>query len=93
MRAITGTCTLMYAYWHMCTPFFMQLKLYFNACAVFSDSCLNYFEISMVEESSQPTKHANKIMVSIFLTVKAIILNSHGMIKTGMGAQLKAKGG
>ncbi len=47
----------------------------------------------MVEESSQPTKHANKIMVSIFLTVKAIILDSHGMIKTGRGAQVKDKGG
>jgi len=32
----------------------------------------------MVEESSQWTKHANKILVSIFLTMKATILDTHG---------------
>jgi len=38
-----------------------------------------FFEISTVEESSQPTKYSNKILVSIFLTVKAIILDTHGI--------------
>ncbi len=40
----------------------------------------NYFETSTVEESSLPTEHANKILVSIFLTVKATILDTHGSI-------------
>jgi len=61
----------------MSALFFMQLKLYFNIHAVFSDSCLNFFEIFTVEELSQPTKHANKILVSIYLTVKATILDTH----------------
>jgi len=30
------------------------------------------------EESGQPTIHANKIFISIFLTVKATILDTHG---------------
>ncbi len=34
----------------------------------------------MVEESSQPTKHGNKILVSIFLTIKKdTILDTHGV--------------
>jgi len=44
-------------------PFFMQLKPYFI-----------FFYISADEESTQPTKYANKILVSIFLTMKATIL-------------------
>ncbi len=38
-----------------------------------------FFAISTVEESSQPTKHGNKILVQIFLTVKAIVLDKHGI--------------
>jgi len=34
--------------------------------------------VSMGEESSQPTKHANKIIISIFIIVKATILDTHG---------------
>jgi len=52
----------------MCMPVFSQL----NARA------LVIFEISMVEELSQPTKHANKILVSIFLIMKATIPDTHG---------------
>jgi len=38
------------------------------------------FLISTIEESSQPTKHANKTLVSIFLTKKGImILDTHGI--------------
>jgi len=55
----------------MCTSVFTQLKLYFHARC----SCLNFF--FMVEESSQPTKHANKILVSIFLSMRATILDTH----------------
>ncbi len=33
----------------------------------------------MVEESTQPTNHANKILISIFLSVKATILDTHGI--------------
>jgi hypothetical protein len=32
----------------------------------------------MGEKSSQPTKHANKIIITIFLTAKAMILDTHG---------------
>ncbi len=49
--------------------------LFFNRRALF------FFEISTVEESSQPTEHSNKILVSIFLTVKATILETHGIYK------------
>ncbi len=42
---------------------FIHIEPYFNARALF-------FEISMIEEFSQPIKHANKILVLIFLTVK-----------------------
>jgi len=37
-----------------------------------------YFFISTGEESSRPTKHAIKIIILIFLTVKATILDTHG---------------
>jgi hypothetical protein len=33
--------------------------------------------ISTVEELTQPTKHANKILVPIFLTMKAAIFDTH----------------
>jgi len=50
----------------------------------YSSSCistfvLKFFLISMVEEWSQPTKHANKILVSIFLTMKATTIVTHGI--------------
>jgi len=32
----------------------------------------------MGEEWSQPTKHANKILISIFFTMKATILDTQG---------------
>ncbi len=35
----------------------------------------------MSEESSQPTKHGNKNFVSIFLSMKATILDTQGMWK------------
>jgi len=38
---------------------------------------LMFIEISTVEDLSQPTKYANKILVSIFLTMKATILDTH----------------
>ncbi len=53
----------------VCKP--TQLKPYFNICAII-------FLISTDEESSQPTKHANKILVLIFLTMRATILDIHG---------------
>jgi len=60
---------------HVCkykrTLVFMQLKLYyFNVCA------LIFFT---VEESSQPTKDANKILQSIFLALKATIFDTQGI--------------
>jgi len=51
--------------------------VFYQAQAMFYHLCLNYFEIYTAEESSQPTKRANKILVSIFLTVKATILDTH----------------
>ncbi len=51
---------------------FFQLKSYFNVHALF-------FLISTVKELTQPTKHANKNLVSIFLTMKATILDTRGM--------------
>ncbi len=56
---------------------FTQLKPYFNFCAVFAGLCLNFFEICTVAELSKPTIHGNKILVAIFLTVKATILDTH----------------
>jgi len=41
--------------------------------AVFKDRAL-FFLISTGEESSQPTKHANKIIISIFLIMRPTIL-------------------
>ncbi len=40
--------------------------------------CALIFLISKVEESRQPTKNANKIILSIFLIMKATILDTHG---------------
>ncbi len=40
-------------------------SIFYLTQSVFYHSCLNFLEISMVEESSQPTKHACKILVSI----------------------------
>ncbi len=37
------------------------------------------FLIFAVEESTQPTKYANKILVSICLTMKATILDTQGI--------------
>ncbi len=50
------------------------IKLYFDAHALIS-------LISTVEELSQPTKNANKILVSIFMAMKATILDTHGIIQ------------
>jgi len=33
----------------------------------------------MIEELTQPTKKPNKILVSIFLTVKATVLDTHNI--------------
>jgi len=38
------------------------------------------FFISMVEVLSKPTKHENEILVSIFLTMNATILDTHGRL-------------
>jgi len=43
----------------------------------------------MVEGSGQPTKLANKILVSIFLTMKATILDTHSMSKLPWLTQTK----
>jgi len=54
------------------TPvFFTKLKLYFNVCNLI-------FLTYTVEELTLSTKHANKILVVIFLTMKATILDTHG---------------
>jgi len=45
-----------------CTQVFTKAKQYFNVSALF---------FSTVEESSQPTKHANKILVLIFKTYES----------------------
>jgi len=56
---------------HALMSVFMQLKLYFNVCALI-------FLISEVKGLTRPTKHANKIIILIFLTVMATILDAHG---------------
>jgi hypothetical protein len=51
---------------------------------------LNFFEISTFEDFSQPTiKHANKILVSIFLTMKATIIDTHGVWRDNSEIWLK----
>jgi len=54
---MSGSATFVpaYKYWHMCTPFCYLAK------AAFKCLYLYFFAISTVEESSQPTEHANKI--------------------------------
>jgi len=61
VRANTGAYVL--------TLVFTQLEPYFNICALI-------FLNSTVEESIQSTNHANKILVSIFLTIKATFLDT-----------------
>jgi len=41
----------------------------------------SFFKISMGEEWSQPTKHANKIIISIFFIMKSTILDTHGRFR------------
>jgi hypothetical protein len=41
---------------------------------------MNLFRVSTCEKSSQPNKHANKIIVSIFLTMMVTILDTHGIV-------------
>ena len=55
------------------TLVFMHLKQYFNVCS------LTFFLIPTIEELTQPTKHANRIVVLRFLTMKATILDAHGI--------------
>ncbi len=47
-----------------------------NTSRFFKDGAL-LFLISRGEQLSQPTMHANKIIISIFLIVKATILDTH----------------
>jgi len=72
---------------HTCMHTCICMSLYTPALAGIhvSQSILNkpkvffqFFLNSMCEESSQPTKHANKIIIPIFLTIKATILETHG---------------
>ncbi len=51
----------------------------YAAIAVFLKDHALFFFFSTGEESSQPTKHANKITISIFLIMKATILETQGM--------------
>jgi hypothetical protein len=66
-----GACRLMYAYWHISSS--SRILTFVQSSMVYA---LIIFLISTVEELSQPTKHANKILVSIFLTVKGTILDT-----------------
>jgi hypothetical protein len=51
-----GTRLLTYLYWHLPTPFLQSS----------SHILMPVFEIYTVEELSQPTRHANKILASNF---------------------------
>ncbi len=45
---------------------------------------LYFFNFYVGEESSQPTKHANKTIIMIFSIMKATILDAHGSSKTSL---------
>ncbi len=57
-----------------------QAGIYSSPSIMPSSDCALIFKISIGEESSQPTKHANKIISSIFLIMMDAILDTHGMI-------------
>jgi hypothetical protein len=74
--------TLAYVFWHMCIPFLCSSSsiLMFVQCSLVC--ALIFFGISTVEELTQPSKHANKILVSIILAVKATILDIHASMSS-----------
>jgi len=45
----------------------------------------------MTDESSPPTKHGNKIIISIFLIMKAPIHDTHGIITSNFNAFCNSK--
>jgi len=49
------------------------------AQVAFKCLCLNFFEISTVEELSQPTKQAKRYYHINILIMKATILDTHGI--------------
>ncbi len=55
--------------------FFKMMPYFFKSCPIFLNDAL-FFKICIGEELSQPTKHANKIIMSVFLIMKATILDT-----------------
>ncbi len=68
-----------------CGPYVRHLSICICVLTC-SSSCIltvvpYFFEISTFEDSSQPTKHVDTILKSIFFTQKATILDTHGSIR------------